>query len=131
MASSDQDTPTNFAYQAQTHEGQPLSGVIDAPDVDTAGRLLESLRLRVLEIETAAVLTKPRSLRRRIFSKRDLRPCCPDRFGSLKPMPIGCCPSRSCPRRVNLWCASVLTPRSADGTEHRQSRSNVPGMTII
>lgn len=63
MASSDQDTPTSFAYQAQTHEGQPLSGVIDAPDADAARRLLESLRLRVLEIEPAAGPTKTRPLR--------------------------------------------------------------------
>ena len=42
-----------FVYQAQTVEGQPISGTIDAQDVEQAQRLLGGLRLRVLEIGNA------------------------------------------------------------------------------
>src|SRR5688500_7955170 len=43
-----------FAYQAQTPEGQPISGTIDALNAEQARRLLSGLRLRVLQIEPAA-----------------------------------------------------------------------------
>ena len=42
-----------FSYRAQTLEGQPLSGTIDAENVDLARSRLESLRLRVLEMSPA------------------------------------------------------------------------------
>ena len=42
-----------FSYRAQTVEGQPLSGTIDAENVDLARSRLESLRLRVLEMSPA------------------------------------------------------------------------------
>ncbi|HEY7115091.1 MAG TPA: type II secretion system F family protein [Tepidisphaeraceae bacterium] len=45
--------PLSFAYRAQSVDGQPLSGTIDAADPDQARQQLESLRLRVLEIEPA------------------------------------------------------------------------------
>ena len=46
--------PDTFAYQAQTAEGQTIGGTIDAPNVEQAQRMLQSLRLRVLQIEPAA-----------------------------------------------------------------------------
>src|SRR5688500_11817456 len=53
-----------FAYQAQTLEGQPITGTIDASDADQAQRLLASLRLRVLNVEPAPTTpaVKPKAL---------------------------------------------------------------------
>jgi type II secretory pathway component PulF len=50
-----------FAYQAQTTEGQTVAGTIDAANVEQAQRLLNNLRLRVLQIEPVrrAPRTKP------------------------------------------------------------------------
>jgi type IV pilus assembly protein PilC len=42
-----------FAYQAQTLEGQSISGTIDAADLDAARRTLAAMRLRVITIEPA------------------------------------------------------------------------------
>jgi type IV pilus assembly protein PilC len=47
-------TAPTFAYRAQSLDGQPLSGTIDAATADQARERLESLRLRVLELEPAA-----------------------------------------------------------------------------
>jgi type IV pilus assembly protein PilC len=47
-------TAPTFAYRAQSLDGQPLSGTIDAASADQARERLESLRLRVLELEPAA-----------------------------------------------------------------------------
>lgn len=47
-------TASTFAYRAQSLDGQPLSGTIDAATADQARERLESLRLRVLELEPAA-----------------------------------------------------------------------------
>src|SRR5437773_1398147 len=56
--------PESFAYQAQTAQGQPLSGTIDAADAEQATRLLQSLRLRVLEIApVTAPAPRPGALR--------------------------------------------------------------------
>ena len=44
----------SFAYQAQTPQGQALSGTIDAEDVDSASRTLASLQLRVTAMEPMA-----------------------------------------------------------------------------
>jgi type IV pilus assembly protein PilC len=44
----------SYAYQAQTLEGSTLSGTIDAADVDQATRLLQGLRLRIIEIAPTA-----------------------------------------------------------------------------
>jgi type IV pilus assembly protein PilC len=52
-----------FAYQAQTAEGQSLSGTIDAHDVEHAGKLLAALRLRVLEIQPIRRPVQPKPLR--------------------------------------------------------------------
>ena len=43
--------PDAFAYQAQTAEGQTVGGTIDAINLEQAQRLLQALRLRVLQIE--------------------------------------------------------------------------------
>jgi len=40
-----------FAYQAQTVDGNAISGTIDAPDLEQATRLLANLRLRVIQLE--------------------------------------------------------------------------------
>jgi type II secretory pathway component PulF len=55
--------PETFAYQAQTTEGEPLSGTIDAADAEQANRLLQSLRLRVLEIGPVARPPRAKALR--------------------------------------------------------------------
>jgi type II secretory pathway component PulF len=41
----------SFAYEAQTADGEPMTGTIDAPDVEHATRQLQALRLRVVRIE--------------------------------------------------------------------------------
>jgi type II secretory pathway component PulF len=46
-------TPTTFAYQAQTADGQRLTGTIEAINAEEAGRRLEAMRLRVIEIGPA------------------------------------------------------------------------------
>ena len=46
--------PVSFAYQAQNEFGQAVAGTIDAPDASQAQRLLQSLRLRVIQIDPAA-----------------------------------------------------------------------------
>jgi type IV pilus assembly protein PilC len=46
-----------FAYRAQSLDGQPLSGTIDAASADQARERLESLRLRVLELGPATATT--------------------------------------------------------------------------
>lgn len=55
--------PFTFAYRAQSIDGQPLSGTIDAESVDLARERLESLRLRVIDLEPAAASTGGRALR--------------------------------------------------------------------
>lgn len=55
--------PLTFAYRAQGIDGQPLSGTIDAASADQARERLESLRLRVLDLEPAASSTRTRALR--------------------------------------------------------------------
>src|SRR5690348_3994949 len=48
------DVPlTAFAYTAQTFEGAPMSGTIDAADLDDASKRLSNLRLRVIRIDPA------------------------------------------------------------------------------
>lgn len=49
----------SFAYRAQTPDGQPLSGTLDAASADEAQRRLESLRLNVTEIREAAPQGRP------------------------------------------------------------------------
>src|SRR5688572_16811746 len=51
-------TTDSFAYEAQTADGEPMSGTIDAPDVEHATRQLHALRLRVVRIEP---VRRPRS----------------------------------------------------------------------
>jgi len=54
--------PNTFAYRAQSIDGQPLTGTIDAASPDHARQQLESLRLRVLELapaQAAAPATRP------------------------------------------------------------------------
>src|ERR1043165_6288520 len=58
----------NFAYQAQTVEGQPISGTIEATDFEHATRLLQALRLRVLSLEPEPVAPRPKPLRGEDFS---------------------------------------------------------------
>jgi type II secretory pathway component PulF len=45
------EKPDSFAYQAQTTDGQTVAGTIDAQNIEHAQRLLNNLRLRVLQIE--------------------------------------------------------------------------------
>jgi type IV pilus assembly protein PilC len=55
--------PISFAYEGQTSEGEPLSGTIDAPDVDSATRLLQGLRVRVLRLDAVRRPARPAALR--------------------------------------------------------------------
>ena len=50
--------PTPSRTRRRRAEGQPVAGTIDAPNVEQAQRLLQNLRLRVLQIEPAP--TAPR-----------------------------------------------------------------------
>jgi type IV pilus assembly protein PilC len=52
-----------FAYRAQSIDGQPLSGTIDADSADLARERLESLRLRVIDLSPAASPGGGRALR--------------------------------------------------------------------
>lgn len=54
-------TATTFAYQAQTADGQRLTGTIEALNAEEAARRLEAMRLRVIEIGPAQ--PPPRSAR--------------------------------------------------------------------
>jgi len=49
--------PHTFAYRAQSIDGQPLTGTIDAASPDHARERLESLRLRVLELAPSQTTT--------------------------------------------------------------------------
>lgn len=49
--SSHQPSSLSYAYEAQTFEGQPFTGTIDAADLDDANRRLSGLRLRVMRID--------------------------------------------------------------------------------
>lgn len=51
-----QPTAKSFAYRAQTAAGAPISGTIDAADVEDARRKLAALHLRVLELRGDAPL---------------------------------------------------------------------------
>ena len=51
-----------FAYHAQTAEGQTVAGTIDAMNLDQAQRLLQALRLRVLQIEPVRGAPRPKRL---------------------------------------------------------------------
>lgn len=55
------DPISSFAYKAQSAQGQAIAGTIECPDPLSAGRTLEGLGLRVLEILPAAPV--PRSAR--------------------------------------------------------------------
>ncbi|MDQ3440397.1 MAG: type II secretion system F family protein [Planctomycetota bacterium] len=63
-----QDAPTSFAYEAQTEQGQPLSGTIDAPDAEHASNLLQSLRVRVLRIDPVGFAARSAPLRGEDFA---------------------------------------------------------------
>jgi len=52
----------SFAYRAQDTSSQPVSGTIDAPDLDEASRRLRSLGLRVVSIEPVHAPAVPRPL---------------------------------------------------------------------
>ena len=54
------DPISAFAYRAQTHAGEPISGTIDAANVDEAGRRLSGLQLRVLQLDPVAAAPPPK-----------------------------------------------------------------------
>jgi type II secretory pathway component PulF len=64
----DPTPPASFAYEAQTLEGEPLSGTIDAPDADAAAQLLRGLRVRVLRLEPTARRPRAAALRGEDFA---------------------------------------------------------------
>lgn len=57
------DSPSTFAYQAQTPDGLRMTGTVDAHDVADATRRLVELGLRVSEIAPAPRAPRPRALR--------------------------------------------------------------------
>lgn len=50
----DQPTVFSFAYKAQSAEGQPIAGTIESTDPHVAGRQLERMGVRVLEMGPAS-----------------------------------------------------------------------------
>src|SRR4051794_40083135 len=42
--------PDSFSFQAQSDDGQRLTGVIDAPDADAVLERLQALRMRVVDV---------------------------------------------------------------------------------
>src|SRR5947209_4937845 len=54
--------PQTFAYSAQSLEGQPFTGTIDAADAEDAARRLTALKLRVLELTPVRRPPRARSL---------------------------------------------------------------------
>jgi type IV pilus assembly protein PilC len=61
--SEDTVDANTFAYQAQTVEGLPISGTIDAPDLEQANQLLGNLRLRVMQVEPVQRPGRTKALR--------------------------------------------------------------------
>jgi len=55
------DPNLTFAYQAQTFDGKPLNGTLDAPHLDAAMQQLHSIGLRVMEIEPLAKPLPPKA----------------------------------------------------------------------
>jgi len=53
---------TPFSYIAQTFEGAPMTGTIDAADLDDANRRLANLRLRVIELNPAQRAVRAKAL---------------------------------------------------------------------
>jgi type II secretory pathway component PulF len=51
-----------FAYAAQTHDGRPMNGTVDAPHMDAAMQQLQSIGLRVTEMQP---VTEPRAQSRK------------------------------------------------------------------
>ena len=43
----------SFAYRAQSRDGEPISGTVEAADLDDAGRKLRGMGLRALEVAPA------------------------------------------------------------------------------
>jgi type IV pilus assembly protein PilC len=56
-------SPEPFAYRAQTHDGQDISGTIDAADADDARRRLQSLQLQDIQLGSSSPHARPRALR--------------------------------------------------------------------
>jgi type IV pilus assembly protein PilC len=52
-ASFDASSSNTFAYVAQTYDGQPMTGTIDATDLEDAARRLAGLRLRIMRLDPA------------------------------------------------------------------------------
>lgn len=63
MTETNTPTPQAFAYQAQTDQGHPMSGMIDAPDAQSAMQQLQMLRLRVTEIKPTASRPSSKAMR--------------------------------------------------------------------
>jgi type II secretory pathway component PulF len=53
MSSIPQSSSGAFAYTAQTYEGDPTSGTIDATDFDDASKRLNAMRLRIIRLDPA------------------------------------------------------------------------------
>lgn len=56
------ETATSFAYKAQIHNGTPITGTIDAADADDAVCLLETMGLRVVEVEPSERPARPKTV---------------------------------------------------------------------
>ena len=63
MTTVNEPLSSTFAYTAQTFDGQPMSGTIDAANLDDAAHRLSNLRLRVMQLDPAQrpVRAKPLS----------------------------------------------------------------------
>jgi len=65
---NESSTPLTFAYRAQTREGQPITGSIEAENLASANQRLQSLQLTVVEIEPAGRPPRPHALRGEDFA---------------------------------------------------------------
>ncbi len=62
------DASASFAYEAQTEQGDTLSGTIDAGNAEHAASLLQSMRLHVLRMDPARSTPRPAALRGEDFA---------------------------------------------------------------
>lgn len=68
MSSSDPIPIGTFAYTAQTFDGQPMTGTIDAVNLEDASKRLSNLRLRIIRIDPAAPPPRAKPLRGEDFA---------------------------------------------------------------
>lgn len=67
MITDDSPSRQTFSYAAQSFDGKPVTGTIDAADLDDAARQLTSLQLRVMQLHRASPPARAKPLGRDDF----------------------------------------------------------------